>query len=317
MKAGNAIFNARSPDEIAAPAVRPLEVVTAREFALLFEILRGVSGVDFSGYKFPSVKRRILRRMAFKKIENLSEYAGYLRAHHEEAEALVQDLLIGVTSFFRNPEAFESLRRIAFPVLVNNRAPEDPIRVWVPGCSTGEEAYSHAICLYEYLSESQMSFPLQVFGTDVNETAVKKGRAGIFKRSSMSGVSSDRLAHFFTRVDGGYHINKVIRDVCVFARQNIISDPPFSRMDIVSCRNLLIYLDQPLQRRVTALLHYALKPGGYLMLGQNEGLSGKEARLFEVVDEKNRLYIKKPVPSPVSFAYTPAFGDSSSAHLAE
>lgn len=277
------------------------QAAPASELASLFRILGRATGVDFSGYRPRAVKRRIYRRMFLKNIETLDEYGHYLRGHPAEVEALFEGILIGVTSFFREPQAFESLKKIAFPELFKGRDLNNPVRVWVPGCSTGEEAYSHAICLLEYMSELKLNIPLQVFGTDVNESAIQKARTGIYRPSIAADVSPARLQRFFTKIENGYQINKSIRNFCIFACQNLITDPPFSRMDIVSCRNLLIYLEPALQRRVIAILHYGLKPNGYLMLGVSEGITGAGADLFEVADQKHRLYIKKPVPSPVSF----------------
>jgi two-component system, chemotaxis family, CheB/CheR fusion protein len=285
-------------------AIEVLPEESDSELSQLFRILKQASKVDFSEYKPATVRRRILRRMALKKIEDLKDYVRYLREHRPEADALYQDILINVTSFFRNPEAFDALKEVAYPQIFRNRAPNDTIRVWVPGCSTGEEAYSHAICLVEYLTDVRADVSLQVFGTDLSETAVQKARAGIFKESIAADVSPTRLRRFFNKVEEGYQISKSIRDVCIFARQNVFSDPPFSKMDVVSCRNLLIYLGPSLQRRVIPIFHYALKPNGYLMVGNTEGLVGNGTDLFDMVDKKNRIYIRKAVPSPVSFGFS-------------
>ena len=280
------------------------EVSGDQDLANLFRIVRQITKVDFSDYKPATVRRRILRRMALKKIEQFGEYVRYVREHRAEAEALYQDILINVTSFFRNPDAFAALKENAFPVLFKNHSPSDTVRVWVPGCSTGEEAYSHAICLVEYLTETRAEVAIQVFGTDLSEVAVSKARAGVFKESISADVSPTRLRRFFNKVEEGYQISKSIRDICIFARQNAFNDPPFSKMDIVSCRNLLIYLGPALQRRVIPIFHYALNPGGYLMVGNTEGLIGAGAELFDVVDKKNRIYIKKPMPSPIAFGFS-------------
>jgi two-component system, chemotaxis family, CheB/CheR fusion protein len=270
----------------------------------LFRILKQVSGVDFSDYKPGTVRRRILRRMALNKIEKLTNYIAYLREHRGEAEALYQDILINVTSFFRNPEAFDSLKQMAYPLLLKDRQPNDTIRVWVPGCSTGEEAYSHAISLVEYLSDVRADFSVQIFGTDLSEAAIQNARAGIYKQSIAADVPPVRLRRFFNKVEEGYQISKAIRDCCIFARQNVFQDPLFSRMDIVSCRNLLIYLGPALQKRVVPIFHYALRPNGFLMVGNTEGLVGSGAELFEMADKKHKIYSKKPVASPVSFGLT-------------
>ena len=285
-------------------AVQELPEETDGDLTQLFRILRQTSKVDFSEYKPATVRRRILRRMALKKTESIGDYVTYLRDHRMEAEALYQDILINVTSFFRNPEAFESLKKTVYPRIFKGRSPNDTIRVWVPGYSTGEEAYSHAIGLVEYLTETRADIPLQVFGTDLSEAAVQKARAGVFKESIATDVVQTRLRRFFNKMEEGYQISKSIRDICVFAQQNVFTDPPFSKMDIVSCRNLLIYLGGSLQRRVIPIFHYALKPNGYLMVGNTEGLVGSGADLFDIVDKKSRIYLKKAVPSPVSFGFS-------------
>ncbi|HET7873863.1 MAG TPA: CheR family methyltransferase, partial [Terriglobales bacterium] len=219
--------------------------------------------------------------------------------------ALYLDLLINVTSFFRNPEAFDSLKEVVYPALLKGRQPGDTVRIWIPGCSTGEEAYSHAISLVEYLGDIRADYSVQVFGTDLSTEAIHKARAGIYKDSIRSDVTPTRLRRFFSFVEGGYQINKAIRNLCVFAVQNVFRDPPFSRMDIVSCRNVLIYMSPVLQRRVIPILHYALKAKGFLMVGNTEGLLGVGAELFELADKKNKIYRKRPVPSTVQFGYSP------------
>jgi two-component system CheB/CheR fusion protein len=270
----------------------------------LFRILKQETKVDFSEYKPATINRRILRRMALKKFDTVHEYTAYVREHRLEALALYQDILINVTSFFRNPEAFEALKKVVYPRLIKKRPPHDPIRIWVPGCSTGEEAYSHAISLIEYLADERIELPLQVFGTDLNEAAVQKARAGVFKESIAVDVSPTRLRRFFNKVEEGFQITKSVRDVCVFAPQNVFSDPPFSRMDLVSCRNLLIYLGPSLQRRVIPIFHYALRPNGYLLVGNTEGIVGSGAELFDIADKKNRIYEKKAVPSRLFFGFS-------------
>ncbi len=191
--------------------------------ARLFQIVKEATDVDFSGYKPATVNRRIRRRMAATRSESLGEYLRYISEHQEEITGLYQDLLVPVTSFFRDPQAFATLRRIAFPALLKQREPSDTIRVWVPGCSTGEEAYSHAICLVEYVSEIGADAKLRVFGTDVNEAAIQQVRAGIFKANIKADVSPMRLQRFFSQQDGGYKISKSIRDLCIFARHGRIS----------------------------------------------------------------------------------------------
>src|SRR4051794_39805927 len=235
----------------------------------------------------------------------LGDYVKVLHRSPQEIEALYRDVLINVTSFFRNPEIFESLREVVYPQILANRSSSDPVRVWVPGCSTGEETYSHAMSLVEMLSEMRFEVPIQIFGTDLSESAIQTARAGIYKDNIAREVSEVRLRRFFHKVTGGgYQISKSIRDMCVFARQNVFSDPPFSRMDLISCRNVLIYLSPILQKKVIPIFHYALKPDGFLLVGNTEGLLGSGAEIFELVDRKAKIYQKKPVPSPVTFGLT-------------
>ncbi len=271
----------------------------------IFRLLRQVKKVDFSEYKLATVRRRIMRRLALRRIEELSDYISYLKDHREEIDALYQDILINVTNFFRNPGAFEALKQVAYPAILKDRAPGHPIRLWVPGCSTGEETYSHAIALVEYLSEIRSDIPVQIFGTDLSETAIQSARLGIYKENIQADVSPTRLRRFFTKTAEGYQISKSIRDLCVFAVQNVFNDPPFSRMEIVSCRNVLIYLSPSLQRRVVPIFHYALNPTGFLMVGNEEGLLGTATELFDLVDRKHKIYQKKAAALvPVSFGFS-------------
>ena len=183
---------------------------------------------------------------------------------------------------------FDALKQSVYAALLKERAPHDTIRIWVPGCSTGEEAYSHAISIVEYLTDVRAEVSIQVFGTDLSETAVQKARTGIYKENIAVDVSPERVRRFFNKADGGYQISKSIRDLCIFARQNVFNDPPFSKMDIVSCRNLLIYLGPALQRRVIPVFHYALRPNGFLILGNTEGLLGAGADLFDLAEDLRR-----------------------------
>src|SRR6266849_413863 len=260
-------------------------------------LLRAANGVDFSDYKPATVKRRILRRMALHKAGELKDYVQFLRLHPAEVEALYGDMLIKVTSFFREPDAFEALKTEVFPTILKHRSPEEPVRVWVPGCSTGEETYSQAIALLEFLGNRRADIPVQLFGTDLSQGSIEKARAGIYPESIAADVSPERLRRFFVKVEGGYRINKTIRDVCVFARQNLLQDPPFSRIDVISCRNVLIYLGPVLQRRIMPVFHYALKPRGFLMLGRSEGVIGTASDLFELMDRKYKIYCRKSTPA--------------------
>ncbi|HEX2489654.1 MAG TPA: CheR family methyltransferase, partial [Blastocatellia bacterium] len=217
-------------------------------------------------------------------------------------ENLYQDILINVTSFFRNPETFEVLKEKIFPRIVEHRAPDEPVRIWVIGCSTGEEAYSVAMAFTEFAGEGPDHVPVQIFATDINQKGVEKARAGLYSKNIAEDVSPERLRRFFTEAEGGYRVSKPLRDMCVFARQNIIADPPFSRMDLISCRNMLIYLEPVLQKQVLPLLHYALKPAGVLWLGSSE-TTGAASDLFEPEDKKHRFYTKRPATGRPRFNY--------------
>lgn len=277
-----------------------------RNLAHVFQLLRQTHKVDFSDYKPATIRRRVFRRMALRKIEKLGDYVDYLRQRREEVDALYQDILINVTSFFRNPDAFEALKQAVYPAILKGRSPADVVRVWVPGCSTGEEAYSHAIALIEHLTDVRSDLSIQIFGTDLSETAIQRARAGVYKDSIRADVSSTRLRRFFNKNEEGYQISKSVRDMCIFATQNVFDDPPFSRMDLVSCRNVLIYMGPSLQKRVIPVFHYALNPTGFLMVGDTEGMLGAGAELFDLVDKKHKIYRKKAVPSPVAFGFSMA-----------
>jgi len=267
----------------------------------LFRLLKAISKVDFVDYKTATIQRRILRRMNINQINDLGDYVKLLHRKSEEVEALYRDVLINVTSFFRNPDVFESLRQFVYPKILVERTTSEPIRVWVPGCSTGEETYSHAISLVEMLAEQRLEVPIQIFGTDLSEGAIQRARSGFYKENITNEVSEVRLRRFFRKAPGGYQISKSIRDMCVFARQNVFSDPPFSHLDLISCRNVLIYLSPVLQKRVIPIFHYALKSNGFLLVGNTEGLLGSGADIFDLVERKSKIYQKKAVPSPVTF----------------
>ncbi len=275
----------------------------------VFHLLKQVCRVDFSDYKPATIRRLVLRRMALRRIENLSEYVNLLQEDRNEVEALYGDILINVTSFFRDPGVFQALRETVYPAVLKERTPAETIRIWVPGCSTGEEAYSHAIALLEYLSDTRADASVQIFATDLSLPAVRRARIGIYKESIRTDVSAERLKRFFNKIDSGYQISKTVRDMCVFANQNVFSDPPFSHIDILSCRNVLIYLSQVLQKRVIPIFHYALRSRGFLMVGSTEGLVGTGAELFELVHRKHKIYRKRAVPSPVAFGVPPEHFD--------
>ncbi len=259
----------------------------------ILRLVRSSTGVDFTHYKPSTLARRIKRRMTLRGFQDLEEYSRHLEQHREEATALCEDCLITVTAFFREPALFEELKAKVFPSLLENRAPGDPIRIWVPGCATGEEAYSVAICLMEFLDEKAESLPFEIFATDISDRAVAKARAGIYKNSEIAHVSPKRLARFFDRSERGYQISKIIRDACVFARHNLAEDPPFSKLDLISCCNVLIYLGPVLQRKVLSVLHYALKPAGFLVVGPSESI-GTLCESFHQVGKTHKIYGLRP-----------------------
>ena len=266
----------------------------------ILTLVRRASGVDFSAYKEATIQRRVARRMALVRVLKLEDYLRHLAGHPDEVHALFQDCLITVTSFFRDPTTFQILRDQVLPSLLKDRPPETPLRVWVPGCATGEEVYSIVICLLEQAGGFPGSSPaFQVFATDLSEAALGKARAGKYAESIAQDVSPPRLARFFSRVNGQYQISKAIRDMCVFARHDLTRDPPFGRLDLISCRNVLIYLGPQLQQRVLATFHYALKPSGVLLLGASEAMGGS-SELFASTDKKHRIYAKRPTSSPAA-----------------
>jgi two-component system, chemotaxis family, CheB/CheR fusion protein len=269
------------------------------DLARIFLSLRKQMGVDFSNYKHATLLRRIQRRMALHRIQKLSQYAEFLRDNKKEIEALFHDLLINVTHFFRDERMFRQLKRRFLPALLKSKGKDrrKTLRVWVPGCATGEEVYSLAICILETLRQRGSNMSIQIFGTDLSESTIEHARAGIYSSAIEKDVSPLRLRRFFIRRDGTYQINRRIRERCTFARQNITADPPFSRLDLISCRNVLIYLSPQSHKRCIPQFHYALNPGGYLILGPAESV-GFYDKLFEPVDRKNRIYAKRNVPTP-------------------
>jgi two-component system, chemotaxis family, CheB/CheR fusion protein len=279
--------------EIARIGAHPGAVLGKEDLAPVLQLLRSGTDVDFTPYKSTTLVRRVTRRMVLLKKERLGDYAKLLRDNPAEVEALYQDILINVTSFFRDPETFEALKAQVLPALLKDRSRRDPLRVWVAGCSTGEEAYSLAMVLSEARESSNNQAAPQLFATDLNLAAVERARAGVYSKERLENVSRERLRQFFVEVDGQFRVSKTIRDMCVFSRHNALADPPFSRMDLVSCRNLLIYVEPALQQRIIPVLHYALKPTGYLVLGASETL-GQLGELFAVADAKHKIFRKKP-----------------------
>jgi two-component system, chemotaxis family, CheB/CheR fusion protein len=259
----------------------------------ILSLLRVRKGTDFTYYKQTTIRRRILRRMVLNKDKEPASYLNFLRENKGEQDALYQDLLIPVTSFFRDPKVFDNLCESVFPDIIKNKAIGEPIRVWVAGCSTGEEAYSIAICLKEFLGDKNEK--VQIFATDISEPAIAKARAGIYSKSEIEGVTTQRLQEFFSKMHGGYQVNKLVRDMCVFAVHNFLKDPPFGKIDLVSCRNVLIYMEPYLQKKALTTFHYALNPKGFLLLGKSE-TSSSASDLFGSAGKNDRLFIRKDVP---------------------
>ena len=312
------------PERIAAELVRmgrhpyvadsaPAEQAPAADgddaqFAAILAVVHGSTGIDFSLYREKTIKRRIRRRLALRNIDSLAEYASRLEDDTDELAALQRDLLISVTSFFRDPGSFESLKKLVYPRILEGRPARAPVRVWVPGCATGEEAFSIAISLSEYLKETGVSFPIQIFASDISVQAIEKARGGRYLENIAADMSAERLDRYFTRIEGGYQVNKDLREICVFTRHNLLTDPPFSKLDLVSCRNVLIYLSS-VQKNIIPLFHYALKPNGFLMLGASETAALPE--LFSLVDRQHRIYTRRETarkPYPFRMGSGRAFG---------
>lgn len=295
---------ARLASQFSRPELRSLEqgqapVGQEQQFTRILNQLSSVANVDFRGYKPATLQRRIARRMLLKRFENLAEYQRYLQAHPEELSELHEDVLIGVSRFFRDPDVFNSLKYDILPRIFENRESGQQVRIWVAGCSTGEEVYSIAICLLEHLSAEDVEPPIQIFGTDASETAIQRARMGVFPESIAAELSPERLRRFFLKVDKGYQVAKRVRDLCVFARQNLCNDPPFAHLDLISCRNVLIYLGQELQKRIIPTFHYALRTNGFLLLGASETIRG-HADLFALLDRRHKFYRKVPFQAPLN-----------------
>ena len=324
---------------VSAPEISPSGVDA---LSTIFALLKSASGVDFALYKPTTLDRRIQRRMLLYKLEQLDDYARYLQENPAEVNALYEEILIHVTGFFRDTEAFDLLKEQVFPIITQNKSAESPVRIWVAGCSTGEEVYSIAICLLEFLrqdlrksteicpptpnsegarDQSPLELgnlggecvspirdrasapPIQFFATDISQAAINKARSGIYPAPQMADVSLERRNAFFIVLeDGSYQICKAIRELCVFARQDLSSDPPFSNLDLISCRNVLIYMGETLQKRLMPIFHYSLKPTGFLMLGTSEGI-GTFSDLFELTSRKYKIHTKKLANSQSIFSF--------------
>jgi two-component system CheB/CheR fusion protein len=296
--AGELVRIGRHPYVSATAAAKSLPESSGEDenYRRLFVMLHSAIGVDFTHYKPNTIRRRIMRRMVLHKLDSLEDYVGFVRKNRGELQLLSQDMLINVTGFFREPESFALLSQKALPDIVKQHSADSPIRVWTPGCSTGEEVYSIAISVLEYLRDENIEIPIQIFGTDVSETALAKARQGIYPESISSDVSRERLRRWFNKTPHGYQVSSMIRERCVFAKHNVAQDPPFSKLDLLSCRNVLIYLDPLLQRRIFSLFHYALTPGGILILGSSESLAC-EPGLFVAVDKKHKLFRRSLAPN--------------------
>ncbi len=256
-------------------------------------LIRSATGNDFSGYKPKTVRRRIERRMALHKIVAISDYHRFLQENPAETKLLFQELLIGVTRFFRDPDAFRSLRETVISKILEHKRDNTPIRVWVPGCSTGEEALSIAMLFTEAATEMDRHIEMQIFATDLDSDAIQRARKGEYTEAVVNDLSEERLKRFFTRKDGIYRVKTELREMIVYASQNMVSDPPFSRLDLISCRNVLIYMDAALQKKIIPLFHFTLNPNGYLFLGSSES-TGSFSSLFSSVDSKWKIFkVKK------------------------
>ena len=258
----------------------------------ILQLLFKKTGVDFSHYKMNTIKRRIIRRMPLLKIKSLKEYSKLLAQKSNEIDLLYNDLLINVTDFFRDPEVFLYLKTTLLPRLLKSKTSDGTLRIWVPACSSGEEVYSIAMTLLEIQDSKFQNLPLQIFATDLSALAIAKARNGEYSEHQLESVSPKRLQRFFTKHKNTYRINKSIRDICVFAQHNILRDPPFSRIDFISCCNLLIYFDASAQKKAIATFYYALNEGGCLMLGKSETV-GTSTQLFNPLSKKFKIYLRK------------------------
>ena len=267
-------------------------------------LVQAATGVDFGEHKPATFKRRLARRMAVRQVRDVAAYLALLGREPAEIRSLYDDLLIKVTSFFRDEGTFEELKRVAFPEILKHKALGAPIRAWVVGCATGEEVYSLAISLLEHLGDGIRTHPVLIFGTDLSERAIEAARAGLYPDAAVHGVSEERLKRFFVRTERGWRISPAVRELCVFARHDVARAPPFSKLDLVSCRNVLIYFGHQLQRRVLAAAHYSLNQPGYLLLGRSESASSVP-RWFMPAAKGGRLFARRPGPSTFRLAPRP------------
>lgn len=307
----------KMPEKIIAfekrPFIKNLENDEKDDYALgnyekICAIIKSHTGHDFSFYKKNTIYRRVERRMSLQQIEKMSDYVSYLSQNTSEVDTLYRDLLIGVTNFFRNSEAFEELKQKIIPELIRDKPDGYCLRVWAPGCSSGEETYSLAIIIQECIGNLNKNINVQIFGTDIDDISIGKARIGVYPKEISTDVSEERLKRFFMREDGNYRIKKNIREMVLFATQNILRDPPFTKIDILCCRNLLIYIKPEMQRRIMPIFHYSLKRDGVLFLGNSETI-GNFTQLFSVLDRKWKIYKKiESIPAKnhiVDFALMP------------
>jgi two-component system, chemotaxis family, CheB/CheR fusion protein len=285
---------------VQTPAVRKNDDVLKK----IFLVVRNAVGVDYSEYKPATLERRLARRMALRRVATHEAYLELLLAEPEEARLLYEDVLIHVTSFFRDPEVFEQIKLDVFPGIVAGKADGAPIRLWVAGCATGEEVYSLAIALLEFLDDAARSRTIQIFGTDISEKAIEVARSGVYPDSALRDLGDDRRRRFFTKLDRGYRISKSVRELCVFVRHDLARDPPFSKLDLVSCRNVLIYFGSALQKRIIATFHYCLNQPGFLLLGRTESISGF-SQFFTKTDRNRKTFTRSAQRSALSFRARP------------
>ncbi|MEJ7828966.1 MAG: chemotaxis protein CheB [Segetibacter sp.] len=278
--------------EMIETAARP--PIDEEIFNQILSLLRIHRQVDFSYYKKNTLRRRIARRIAINKKEDLTAYLNYLKDNKTELDLLFHDVLIPVTAFFRDTATFESLRNRVFPEIIKGKRSAEPLRIWVTACSTGEEAYSIAISLCEFLGDNASGIKIQLFGTDISEKAIVAARRGVYKKIQLEGVSDSRLQQFFKKLDSHYQVQKTVRDMIVFAGHNMLKDPPFAKLDLISCRNVLIYMEPFLQKKAIATFHYSLNEKGFLVLGKSE-TTGGQADLFKTIDKIEKIYLKKDV----------------------
>lgn len=279
--------------------IKTKETIDQQALRTIFLLIRRETGHDFSQYKQKTIGRRIERRLAIHQINTIADYIRYLQKNPREIKLLFKDLVIGVTSFFRDPEAFAMLEQEVLPELLRKKVPDTPVRIWVAGCSTGEEAYSLAMAMFEAMTITGKSFSAQIFATDIDETAIEIARRGVYPGSIATDVPPERLDRFFTKFDGGFKVKKLLRDMVVFSLQSVIKDPPFSRLDLVSCRNLMIYMEAAIQKKILPMFHYTLTPDGILFLGTSESIGGF-TDLFQAINSKWKLFKRSPGASALA-----------------